>query len=1041
MDLRVCGRCDRVHGTGTTCPECGAPLALADATFFLGKEFGKYRVERLLGAGGMGVVFAARHATLNRPAALKLVQPGTADDAFLKRFLREAQVLAGLKHPNIVEVYDFDVSPWGPPYYVMEYLEGRTLREIINRRGRDLALPDYAALLRDLEAALTYAHQKGVVHRDLKPENIFAAVYGDRVVAKVLDFGIAKLLAEGSEATHLTASGAVMGTPNYLAPEQILLQPVGPATDQYALALVLAEMVTGRAVRAGKSLGEICSVEIRHPLPLVWPGRPDLSEGLRETLHRATQPDPAARFPDVRSFVEGLGLPPPGEPTGRLTEAAREGVNEGTVELTPPGTGRPLFGSTPHPATVDLPATPAPRSGPVPPPPTKVSTHGSPVPPAVGDASPPRSRRLLLGVGGGLLALLALLVFGPGLLAPKRLGPAAPGVPAPPPRLLLEPSGRISLPADARQWLAYNLDEEVHVVAGPDCVYLIKADTPATRVPLERDQEVLGGHRDGQVWLRQGDALVLRDFVRGRSEVRARPLPPARETLLAPSGDRVALLSDRAASVYSIGTGAPRHLAGPWELREPPAQAVLGERHLVVQTGQTLTAYDLASGRPLWSQPLPERGVRCLALEEARGLVAAGGAFDKVYLYDLYRGGSGSLIPRQGETYGLLFLPDAPTLVLSGNGGLRLWREGAVSPMAESGSGPDTFGSLAFVGSAVVVRDTREKALRLFAYHGLPPAPTVATGPKELWALTAAPDGSRLFAGSSDGLLWAVDPIKRTATSHALHTQGLTALVASADKVASSSDDKTIAIWQSPAMSVLWRSKAHDFLINGLCLTGEPPTLWSASSDGTLKHWAWPQLEVQESVDTRVLFGRGHTLAALWASPDGTRLLAGTWDSVLLDLRRDERGRWTGSRLEVPSQCLYSAAPLPAVRAVLFGGLGGHRSAVYVYDLDRGALEPLEDLGVPLYNTYTAASPGGSEACAAGAGALLHYTFERGPDGRLLYGVRAGLDTDLGAAVSAAWLPGPDRLAAGDGLGRVHLFPLEALRGEARRRVTLSARP
>jgi len=1036
MDLRVCGHCEKVHGTGTTCPGCGAPLALADGTFFLGKEFGKYRVERLLGSGGMGVVYGARHTTLNRPAALKLVQPGTADEAFLKRFLREAQVLAELKHPNIVEVYDFDVSPWGPPYYIMEYLEGRTLREIINRRGRDLTLADYAPLLRDLEAALSYAHQKGVIHRDLKPENIFAAAYGDRVVGKVLDFGIAKLLSEGSESTHLTASGAVMGTPNYLAPEQILLQPVGPATDQYAMALVVAEMVTGHAVRAGKSLGEICSVEIRHPLPLVWPGRPDLGEGMRSALHRATQPDPAARFPDVRSFVEALGLPPPGEPTGRLAEAAREGVAEGTLEITPPATARPLIGPTPHPATVDLPVTPAPRTWTGTPGPTKASAPAAP--PAPAPAASPRPRRgLLLWVGGGLLALLAVLVLGPRLLGPERRSPGAPTAATPPSRPLLEPTGRIPLPADARGWLAYTLDEEVHVVAGPECVYLIKADTPATRVPLDRGQEALGGLGDGRVWLRQDDALVLRDFVRGRSEVRARPLPPARDILLSPSGARMALLSERSASAYSIGGGVLHRLGGPWELPESPGRAVLGEHHLIVQAGQTLAAYDLDSGRLLWSQPLPELGVKCLALEEARGLVAAGGLFDKVYLYELFRGGERSSLPRQGETWGLAFLPDSPTLVLSGDEGLKLWREGVAGFVTESGSGADQFGSLAFTGSALVVRDAKDKDLRLFAYRGLPPAQSIPTGPKELWALAAAPDGTHLFAGSSDGLLWSVDPQQGVATPHALHTQGLTALVASPDKVASSSDDKTIAIWQPPAMSVLWRSKAHDYLINGLCLAGEPPSLWSASSDGTLKRWAWPQLEVQESIDTKTLFGRGHTLAALWASPDGTHVLAGTWDSALLDLRRGEGGRWTGKLLEVPSQCLYSASGLPAVRAVLFGGLGGERAAVYLYDLDRGELSPIEDLGVPLYNAYTAAAPDGREACVAGAGALLHYSFARGPDGRLRYGVRAALDTDLGAAVSAAWLAGRERLVAGDSSGHVHLFALGDLRGEPRYRSTL----
>jgi WD40 repeat protein len=377
---------------------------------------------------------------------------------------------------------------------------------------------------------------------------------------------------------------------------------------------------------------------------------------------------------------------------------------------------------------------------------------------------------------------------------------------------------------------------------------------------------------------------------------------------------------------------------------------------------------------------------------------------------------------------------------VAGDGGLKLWRSGGTGFLAESGAAEDRFRDLRFTGAALVVREDQTPRLRLFAYRGVGESRVVGVARKEIWALAEDPSGTSLYAGSSDGLLSVVDPKTGAVTAHPLHTQGLTALVAAKGALASSSDDKTITIWQTPAMSVLWRSKAHDYLINGLCLAeGEPPSLWSASSDGTVKRWAWPQLEEQESLETKVLLGRGFTLAALWASPAGDRVLAGTWNSALLDFTRGVDGRWAGRVIPVPSQCLYSAAALSAVGAVLFGGFGGQRPGVYLYDVRAGRLETLEDLGVPLYNAYVTAPPGGREACVAGVGSALHYTFERGPAGELRYSARAGLDTDLGPSVSAAWLAGPDLLATGDPSGRVHLTGLSTLRGEPRFRSALPA--
>ncbi|MFN7975000.1 MAG: serine/threonine-protein kinase [Acidobacteriota bacterium] len=193
MELRVCARCKRIHAGVTTCPSCRGAITLADADVLVGEVFGKYRLEAVLGAGGMGVVYRARHTTLDRPAALKIVLPESGDEHFHKRFLREAKLLAELKHPSVVEIYDFDVSQWAVPYYVMECLEGASLRHLLISHAKPFWLDVLSPILTDTAAGLELAHKKGIVHRDLKPENLYAAVFEDRVVTKILDFGIAKL--------------------------------------------------------------------------------------------------------------------------------------------------------------------------------------------------------------------------------------------------------------------------------------------------------------------------------------------------------------------------------------------------------------------------------------------------------------------------------------------------------------------------------------------------------------------------------------------------------------------------------------------------------------------------------------------------------------------------------------------------------------------------------------------------------------------------------------------------------------------------------
>jgi serine/threonine protein kinase len=236
---------------------------------------GQYRVTGVIGRGGMGAVYAAEHTLLGRPAAIKILLPELSKQQdIVMRFFNEARAATAIRHPGIVEIYDFGWTPEGAAYIVMEKLEGETLA----RRLRRGVLPWQAALttVRQIAGALGAAHAKGIVHRDLKPENVFLAPDpevpgGERI--KLLDFGIAKLAGETSPAVHVTRTGAVMGTPTYMAPEQCRGVSIDHRADLYALGCVLFELCTGRPPFLGEGSGDVIAAHIHVPAPTLADSR------------------------------------------------------------------------------------------------------------------------------------------------------------------------------------------------------------------------------------------------------------------------------------------------------------------------------------------------------------------------------------------------------------------------------------------------------------------------------------------------------------------------------------------------------------------------------------------------------------------------------------------------------------------------------------------------------------------------------------------------------------------------------------------------
>jgi serine/threonine-protein kinase len=276
---------------------------------------GRYRVERVLGAGGMAVVYCAHDEELHRPVAIKLPAEHLADDEeFHRRFLREAQVASRLSHPNVVAVYDAGDED-GRPFIVMEVVEGETLAALLARRG-PLSAAEVTALGLQAAAGLGHAHANGLVHRDVKPQNLLLSGNG---TLKVADFGIARAVAATQ---RLTQAGSVLGTAAYLAPEQALGEEVTAAADVYGLGAVLYEALTGRTPFAADTLVEALTAQqqgaVTPPSALV----DGVPAELERTLMRCLARNPRYRPQDGRE-LEALLRGAPAAPTVPLARPRR----------------------------------------------------------------------------------------------------------------------------------------------------------------------------------------------------------------------------------------------------------------------------------------------------------------------------------------------------------------------------------------------------------------------------------------------------------------------------------------------------------------------------------------------------------------------------------------------------------------------------------------------------------------------------------------------------------------------------------------------
>ncbi|CAN5132394.1 hypothetical protein BH10CYA1_BH10CYA1_56550 [soil metagenome] len=317
---KVCLECNRQFtGIVAACPHDGTLLISVVQDPLLGTILaGNYEIQEVIGHGGMGVVYKARHALMDRIVAIKMLQAQLISDSMsVKRFQQESQSASRISHPNVITVYDFGISPSGQPFIVMDYLQGISLADVIKEEGQ-IGVERSIKILAQACDALDHAHKMGVIHRDVKPTNFVLINYDEeKDFVKVVDFGVAKLMNTTADGQRLTQAGEVCGSPVYMSPEQCTGAELDQRSDIYSMGIVVYETLTGKLPILGKTMVDTMSKHISEMPPSFQQARPDLyiPERLEQVVFKALAKDPNDRhqsMDELRIDLENA-IPRPGK--------------------------------------------------------------------------------------------------------------------------------------------------------------------------------------------------------------------------------------------------------------------------------------------------------------------------------------------------------------------------------------------------------------------------------------------------------------------------------------------------------------------------------------------------------------------------------------------------------------------------------------------------------------------------------------------------------------------------------------------------------
>ncbi len=669
----------------------------------VGQTFGHYQLTELLGMGGMGAVYRAHQQSLNREIAIKVLEPSLAvDSSYQERFTREAQVAASLEHPNIVPLYDYGTHD-SYSYVAMRLLGGGSLADRLNEQQAGTrpppSLAQVARLLGQLASALDYAHKRGVIHRDIKPANV---MFDEQGRPYLVDFGIAKLL---EATTMLTQSGQIMGTPAYMPPEQWLDQQVTAASDQYSLAVLTYQMVTGHLPYYANGGGPFAMMHkhVREmPKPMrEW--RPDVPEAVEATILRAMAKQAADRYPTVTAFAQAF------------TKAVKEG------EALPPSQGIP---------TVVLPPTDEVA------PPTPTSAATAPL------TKPPRRRWHGCGV---LLALsvLALAVVGVFLSSGQQQGSAV-------------------LPTQAVLNTVTDTDIPT-VTSTPDAT--ITEQPTETAMPTEMATSTVNSRETAAARLTASYEADMTLTAQAWTPVPERYLSehwghsaPVRGLAYNPDGSILASASDDATIMLwqtSTGQGLNQltgHTGGVRALDFYPDGSVLASASDDGNIG-LWDVYGGALGGFLEGHYAPVTGV---AFSPDGGWLASSGDDGNARLWDMSTWGEIIALPGDGAAMkSVVFSPDGTLLVAGGDdGNIFVWQvaDVAAAPVSVLGHSA-AVNSLAFSNEGAYLASASDDG-SIVVWDMASLTPLTSFYGSAMRAVAFGPNGDMLAGAGDDGVIW-----------------------------------------------------------------------------------------------------------------------------------------------------------------------------------------------------------------------------------------------------------------------------------------------
>src|SRR5215207_2548205 len=612
----------------------------------VGQEIGGHRIEAVAGRGGMGVVYRATHLALNRTVALKLISPDLAEDPeFRARFKRESELAASLDHPNVVPIYHAGEDD-GKLYVTMRFVEGTDLRELIALQQR--VDPQVAArIISQVASALDAAHARGLVHRDVKPANVLIADQNGHYHAYLTDFGLTKQL---SSQSGLTKTGMMVGTVDYIAPEQLQGSTIDARADVYALGCVLYQALTGQVPYPRDTEPAKMWAHMSEPTPSLLAVAPNLPPELEDVMKRAMAKDPGDRYLSAGDFGRAAVAASEGELLSRSERSVATGnaapAGATVVEAAPvPTAGATAFSPAPGTAPGATATTPAPPAtappawgGPTAPPGSPPGGYAPPSPPYGTPGAPPAAAKkksrlpLILGLAGGALAILviglvALLAGSGGDDGTDAAGTVA-GKPIPTGR---EPYDVVS--GEGAIWTA-NLGDEsiskinpddntaqtfkvgaqpVQLAVGDGTVWVwnttsgvtpVNAGTGAAATTIDTGSAIDGiAYGGGYVWAtHKADGTVTRINAKTR-KVEGEPIKVGKGPVNVTAGDRnvyVANSGEKSISVIDAATG--KSFQGPIELDDTPGGVETSDGTLYVFAGEgkvvPIDEQSLVAGQP-----------------------------------------------------------------------------------------------------------------------------------------------------------------------------------------------------------------------------------------------------------------------------------------------------------------------------------------------------------------------------------------------------------------------------------------------------------